>query len=350
MYALGRFPDPPTDALSDATIAELQAILDAAVGGRLPGLTATVLVADRGAWSSAAGRGDRDDAMETRSQFGIGSITKTVVAAAVLRLAEEGVLRLSDPVSDHLPASIEFDTNGATVEDLLSMESGIPDPANVVGGHDPLREWHLQEILDSVPSYRAQPNERFEYSNTSYILLGLVIEEKTGTSVAAALRADVLSDPRLDTLVYQPEERPAGPLALPLHRSDSGELGGGYLSSMAWVTSGGGAGCMASDSGPLALWGYLLFGGDILSDESLLAMTDFGTDGYGLGTFDLTELADGFDVPAVGNGGWDDGGYSTVLSVLPSRGVVISVMTNVAGDPKALVLPVAQRLASALQD
>jgi hypothetical protein len=97
-------------------------------------------------------------------------------------------------------------------------------------------------------------------------------------------------------------------------------------------------------------WGYLLFGGDILSDESLLAMTDVGTDGYGLGTFDQTELADGFDVPAIGNGGWDVEGYSMVLSVLPSEGRAISVLTNVAGDPKALVMPVAQRLASALQD
>jgi D-alanyl-D-alanine carboxypeptidase len=288
--------------------------------------------------------------METRAQFGIGSITKTVVAVEVMRLAEEGVLRLTDPVLDHLPASIRFDTNGATVEDLLSMESGIPEPTNLGGGPDPLREWHIQEILDSVPSHRSKPGEHFVYSNTGYVLLGLLIEERTGTTVAAALRAHVLVDPRLAPMVYQPEERPTGPLALPLHRTDDGELGGGYLSSMAWVTSGGGAGCMASDSGALALWGYLLFGGDILSDESLLAMTDIGTDGYGLGTFDQTALAEGFDVPAIGNGGWDDGGYSTVLSVLPSEGTAISVMANVAGDPRALVMPVAQRLVSALRD
>ena len=111
---------------------------------------------------------------------------------------------------------------------------------------------------------------------------------------------------------------------------------------------------MASDSAALALWGYLLFGGELLSEESLLAMTDFGIgedyDGYGLGLFDQTDIGEGFGVEAIGNGGWDPGGYSTVLTVLPSEGIVISVMTNQAGDPTTLVFPVAQRLASAFEE
>ena len=81
-------------------------------------------------------------------------------------------------------------------------------------------------------------------------------------------------------------------------------------------------------------------------------MTDFGSgddyDRYGLGVFDLTEMGDGYGVPAIGNGGWDDSGYSTVLTVLPSEGIVISVMANTAGDPRTMVLPVAQSLATSL--
>ena len=109
---------------------------------------------------------------------------------------------------------------------------------------------------------------------------------------------------------------------------------------------------MASDSGALALWGYLLFGRHLLSQQSLRAMTDFGSgahyDRYGLGVFDQTHLANGFGVLAIGNGGWDTGGYSSALTVLPSKGIVISVLTNTAGDPVALVFPVVQRLAAAL--
>jgi CubicO group peptidase (beta-lactamase class C family) len=51
---------------------------------------------------------------------------------------------------------------------------------------------------------------------------------------------------------------------------------------------------------------------------------------------------------AIGNGGWHVGGYSSGLAVLPSRGLVISVMTNTGGDPRALVSPVTEALASAL--
>ena len=79
-------------------------------------------------------------------------------------------------------------------------------------------------------------------------------------------------------------------------------------------------------------------------------MTDFGSGSYGLGVFNQTK--DGAwqgAGQAIGNGGWDDGGYSSVLAVLPSEGIVISVMTNTAGDPKALVFPVAIKLASSLR-
>jgi hypothetical protein len=55
---------------------------------------------------------------------------------------------------------------------------------------------------------------------------------------------------------------------------------------------------------------------------------------------------EGFSVQAIGNGGWDDGGYSSILVVLPSVEVVITIMTNTAGSPVQLVLPISQELAS----
>ncbi len=129
-YTLGHFPDVPTGSLSDSTARALQAVLDPAVEqDGLPGVTATVLVADGGAWSGAAGTADGVHPLKVRSEFSIASITKTVIAAEIMRLSEQGKLRLSDPVSEHLPPSFHFDTNGATIENLLSMESGIPDPA-----------------------------------------------------------------------------------------------------------------------------------------------------------------------------------------------------------------------------
>jgi D-alanyl-D-alanine carboxypeptidase len=363
-YIIGHFPDVPTGALPDVTASALQAILDAAVTDGLPGVSATVLAADRGVWSGAAGTADGLNPMQVRSQFAIASITKTVIAAEIMWLSEQGLLHLNDPVSEHLPPSFHFDTNGATVENLLHMESGIPDPALSASAlevlADPLRYWKPEEVLAFIPAQRDKPGDHFVYEDANYMLLGLVIREATGMSVSAALRTHILADPRLSSLVYQPEERPEGPFALPFLggevRANIIELGGGYLPTKADASNGNGSGCMASDSGALALWGYLLFGRDLLTEQSLLTMTDFGQDiaqggvgPYGLGVIDQTNLAAGFGVKAVGNAGRDDGGYSTELTVLPSEGIVISVMTNKGGDPKALVIPIAQKLASILR-
>ena len=356
-YNLGHFPEVPTRPLSDETAAALQAILDAAVEGGLPGITATVISADGGVWSGAAGTADGVQPAEVGSQFAIASLTKLVIAAEVMRLAEAGSLRLTDQLSDHLPSDFDFDTNGATIENLLAMESGIPDPFLEDWEADPLRDWTPREVLATVPDRREEPGDHFVYEDANFMLLGMVIEETTGLSTGAALRAGILADPRFAQLVYQPEEKPSGPLALPFLagmavRPNILEIGGGYLPTKADASAGNGSGCMASDSRTLAFWGYQLFGGTLLSEESLLAMTEIGTDGgddnWGLGVRDQSNLADGFEVRAVGGAGWDDGGYSTELTVLPSEGIAISVMTNKAGDPKILVIPVAQALAEAL--
>ena len=105
---------------------------------------------------------------------------------------------------------------------------------------------------------------------------------------------------------------------------------------------------MAGDSGAVALWGYLFFGGNMLSEQSVAAMTRFGDERYGRGVFNQTTLATGFDVLATGNAGWDPYGYSTELTILPTKGVSISVMTNLAGDPVSLVIPVGQQIAALL--
>jgi D-alanyl-D-alanine carboxypeptidase len=358
-YSLDHFPAPPTEALPAASASALQAILDQAVPN-LPGVSATVIVAGRGTWSSAAGTADDVHAIPIDSSFGIASNTKTVIAAEIMLLADEGKLKLSDPVSAHLPRGFAFDTNGATVGNLLAMESGIPDPAlnNTDYAADLMHNWSVQDVLATVPAIRSKPGDHFVYEDANYMLLGMVVAQVAGRTTAEALRSGVLADPRFAALVYQPEEKPTGPLALP-HVSDQLRpdilaRGGGYLPSKAEASEANGSGCMASNSGTLALWGYQLFGGAIVSPQAVRMMTDFGADlpngdRYGMGVFDLTNLANGYGEPTVGNGGWDDGGYSSLLSVLPGHGIAIAVLTNEAGDPRQLVMPLAQQMAAVLR-
>jgi len=275
----------------------------------------------------------------------------------VLSLAEDGALGLDDPVAEHLPEGFDFDANGATVRNLLAMESGIPDPRLTLAEvrEDPLRTWTPEEVLATVPGSRSTPGDHFVYEDANYMLLGLVIESVTGKTVAAALRGDVLADPLLARLVYQPEEQPSGALALPFDgaglRPDALSAGGGYLESRAEASWANGSGGMASDAPALAAFGYRLYGGGMVSLESVRAMSDFATndpsDRYGLGTYYQSPIAPGLGPLALGNGGWGQG-YSTVLTVLPDRGTVIAVLTNRGGDPVDQVFPIAVKLLDAL--
>ena len=112
------------EPVSDELAAELQEVLDTSANGH--GLTAT-LITPQGTWSGATGFAAGDRAMVPNDQMSIASITKTLVAAQVMQLVEAGELGLDDLAADRLPPDLEFDTNGATIDDLLSMRSGIPE-------------------------------------------------------------------------------------------------------------------------------------------------------------------------------------------------------------------------------
>ena len=90
------------------------------------GMSATVMTAD-GTWSGATGYADDVRDVRVDSQFGIASVTKSVIAAQVMQMVEAGELSLDALASDYLPANFDFDTNGATIRQLLDMHAGIPD-------------------------------------------------------------------------------------------------------------------------------------------------------------------------------------------------------------------------------
>lgn len=278
------------EPVSAELAAELQAVLDASAEGH--GLTATVITA-AGTWSGASGStATAERAMVPDDQMAIASITKTIVAAQVMQLVEAGKLRLDDLAADRLPPDLEFDTNGARVIDLLSMRSGIPqyfidDEALV---HDPMHVWTSEEKLATVAPERGAVGRDWEYTDTNYLLLGLIIEHITGRSVGEVLRSGVLAGDGYERLIYQPDERPTEPMAMtvePLASVDAFRNGGGHLPSLAVVTMFTTAGAMASDSMSVARWFRGLCAGQVISPGSVDEMTDFAErPGYGVGIID----------------------------------------------------------------
>jgi D-alanyl-D-alanine carboxypeptidase len=320
----GEFPTDafaaiPGEPVPTDLAAELQSVLEELAGEA--GVSATVMSAD-GMWSGATGKADGVRDVTVNDQFSIASITKAVTAAQVMQLVEAGELGLDDPAADHLPPDLSFDTNAASIRDLLGQRSGIPDyrPDPPLGA-DPLLAWTPAELLATVPAHRTTAGQLFEYGNVNYLLVGLVIEEVSGRPVADLMRDGVLGIEGVERLVYQPDEMPTEPIAIENGRSyDMLDRVGGFLPSLA-LTSDGAAAAMASDSPSLAQWFRAFCGGEIVSETSLAEMTTIH-DGYGLGLYEPEDPSG-----TVGHAGVDLG-YNSLAGCRPQRGVVFAVLVN----------------------
>jgi D-alanyl-D-alanine carboxypeptidase len=317
--------------VTDERAGEFQALLNDMAGEG--GMAATVMTAD-GTWSGATGTADGTRPVQVDDQFAIGSITKPVVAAQVMQLVDAGELALDDLAADYLPTDLDFDTNGATIRHLLSHTSGLREPDEFIWATlatDRQHVWTTDEVLALAGEPGWAAGSRFEYSNANYFLLGLIIEQVRGRPLAQVMRDGVLAVDGMERLVYQPDERPSEPMAMPAGESTAAlELGGGYLPSIASATGGGPAAAIASDAPTLARWWRAFCAGEIVSADSLTEMATAPLTGspsrgedYGLGMF---QVADPYAL-AVGHSGADYG-FASWAGCLPEQGAVVVVLTN----------------------
>ena len=157
-----------------------------------------------------------------------------------------------------------------------------------------------------------------------------MIEHVRGRPLVDVLRHGVLRVDGTERLVYQPDEAPTEPMAMPDGESRAAlEKGGGYLPSLSDASSAGAAGAIASDSTSLARWWRAFCAGEIVSEASLTEMSTFvdGPSGYGLG---LYNPADPYAV-AVGHTGGNFG-YVSWAGCLPEDGAVVVVLSDVEFD------------------
>lgn len=335
-FPVATFAAISEDQVTEELAATFQTALDDLVesdgfGGQ-GGMTATVMTAE-GTWSGATGTANGVRDLQVDDQFAVASITKSVVAAQVMLMVEAGEVGLDDPVADHLPADLGFDTNQATIRDLLGHRSGIPDYYDLLYDSQQTemqRVWTPAEILESLPAERAPAGGGFAYTETNYLLLSLMIEHVRGLPLVEVLRDGSLAVDGLERLVYQPEERPTEPMAMPAGASDAAlEIRGGYLPSLASTSAFHASGAIASDAPSLARWWRALCAGEIVSQASLTEMSDFDPDvssfdgGYGLGLFNT---AFGH-AQAVGHQG-ELFGYMSWAACLPEDGAVVVVLSN----------------------
>ncbi len=318
----------------------------------VPGISAAVATSDD-LWTGVTGlqRFQPDQPMETDTPLSIGSVTKTFVAAVVLELVQEGKLSLGDHLSrweTHVPYASRI-----TVRELLSHTSGVRDMWWSPRYHRLVEErpghvWTYPEVRSLIGPPRFRPGTAFEYSNSNYVLLGRIVQLVTHHSVAQEIRTRLLDPLRLESTWFQGAE--TGPVTVAMgykrwngHWVSLGD-GTGLRPTTSIATFFGAAGAMVSTPHDLAIWARALYGGHVLSAESLRLMTDFNRHDYGLGT---RRVQMGGRV-AWGHGGSLDG-FETSMWYLPSLDIsVVLIWNRMELDTDPVASKLARRVVDAL--
>jgi D-alanyl-D-alanine carboxypeptidase len=334
-----------TPRLAQALDAELrEGFADQAIAG----VSAAIVFPDGRVWSSADGMAviATKQPMTPRTSLPLDSVTTTATAALALRYAEQGRLRLDDTIKRWYPA---WDGDPqATLRDLLGHLAGTRDIRDSfymrVGSHPHARVSPRQAIA-ATP--RAGPRtDEAVYSNTGYLIAGLILQRAGRQTVAAGMRGELFDRPGGAGLAFQPTELSHPPRAHSYwyphgtggRRADAG-YGGALLPARSWATMAWTAGALAGDVPSLARWGQALLGGHILKPASLRAMTRFHPGvfplGYGLGLG--RDTIDGHTM--WGHTG-DGFGSHTELWHVPADNLTIAVSWNDETlDREAVFLP-----------
>lgn len=341
-------PTPTMSALGQRLQPQVEAQMKAM---RVPGAVIFVQGANAESWAASLGTSNlaTHAPMSPNMHFRIGSITKTFVGTVILQLVDEGKLKLDDPISKYQPEV----PNGAniTIRELLNMSSGLYNYSEDEGfdkaleaelyGNNMNRVWKPQELLAIAfkhPPYFA-PGKGFHYSNTNYILLGLMIEQLTGHAVEDEIQHRILTPLGMNNTSMPPLTSSAIPspyphgytfvtptpqIDQPRDASTNNPLDVTMINpSWAWT-----AGNMISTVHDLQIWAKALVTGKLLSTttqkERLSWLPIPGVAAtysvkYGLAIADFN----GF----IGhNGGLP--GFQSIMGYMPEKGEMIVVLTN----------------------
>ncbi|OOR16531.1 serine hydrolase domain-containing protein [Bacillus mycoides] len=266
-------------------------------------------------WSYAAGVANLSSKkpMKTDFRFRIGSVTKTFTATVVLQLAEENSLSLDDSIEKWLPGVIQgngYDDKQITIRQLLNHTSGIAEYTRSKGFNlmDTKKSYRAEELVKmgiSMPPDFA-PGKSWSYSNTGYVLLGILIETVTGNSYAEEIENRIIEPLELSNTFL-----PGNSSVIPGTKHARGYIQLDGASEPKDVTyynpsMGSSAGDMISTADDLNKFFSYLLGGKLLKEQQLkqmLTTVPTGEDALGrngLGIYE-TNLPNGVSI-------WGHGG------------------------------------------
>jgi D-alanyl-D-alanine carboxypeptidase len=316
-----------------------------------PGATAAYVLPDGSQGAAAAGLADIEAGkpMTVRSRMLAASIGKTFVGATTIALEHEGLLDLHTPISHWLGSREWFSRlpnhNAITLYHLLTHSSGLPDHVFTEKFASELsQKWKMEQnpfsheklisyILDTPPLFK--PGEGWSYTDTGYILIGLIIEEAAGQSYYQQIEERFIIP--LDLTMTEPSNKRILPGLASGYTDKNNPLGFPSKSTaadgrLAWHPgiewTGGG---LVSNSGDLARWGAALFSGKAMRGDYLNSLLDSvpvnpETSDHRYGAGVSINRAGRFG-QVYGHGGWIPG-YSSSLRYYADYGVAVAIQIN----------------------
>ncbi len=323
----------PPESSADA----LNAVLVDALGDRDGGVA---VLSIRDGESTTAVIGDANvngDPITADTPFRTGDVSSMFIAALVMQLVEEGRIELDEPLSTYLPDAVIG--GDVTIRQLLSHQSGLPQidraPELLADAlADPGRVFTPDEVLSHLEdSFATPPGLLRQYAAVNFNLLGQLIEEIEGTDLNTVLRQRVTEPLGLEATAIDTGDAPT-PDGLAAGWSGTPGIEGDAAQPYASLASRFWPAVAFSTTGELATFLGGLFGGELVSAESLAEITTLSPEGYGLGVGGFV-APDGTQMYYVGGGGAAPSvtssradGYDSTAVYAPATGDTLVVLTN----------------------
>lgn len=342
---------PALHAADDQTIASLidKTAQEAITAGETPGLQVAVYKNGKPLLVKAYGSANLELRVPVNndSVFRIGSVTKQFTAAALLKLQEEGRLSLDDKLSKYFP---DFPRAGdITLLQMLHHTSGLhnytaePDAMTKFFPLAHKSEEMLQSFTRMSKLLDFEPGTGWNYSNTAYYILGMVVEKVEQKPLATIFKDRFFTPLKMDRTALDDEAE-----IVPGRVEGYGATAPGQFTNATFIsmTVPGGAGAMRSSANDLALWNAALFGGKVLKPTSFQAMIAPGklnngqTSGAAMaktaggvmrGEYGLALAIDDVEGHQKISHGGGINGFNSSLSEFPKDRITVAVIANTIG-------------------
>ncbi|MBK8846594.1 MAG: serine hydrolase [Bacteroidetes bacterium] len=294
----------------------------------IKGMSAAVYVPGQGTWQGVAGVSHAGQPITNNMKFGLASISKLYLSTIMLKLAEKNIVNLNDPIQSWIPSYSNINPN-ITIRQLLNHTSGVADPFFISPWFDtiknnPTRVFTPHEVLGWVGAPYFAPGTGWSYSNTNYVIAGMIIQNATGIHLSKLIRDSILTPLNLTNTFYDVSEPEIPVIA---HRWWNG-VDYHDTSRVGLNTAVGYAGAMFSTPKEVDLFYNALFSGQLLNANSLAELTNFVATTspfyqYGLGI--SKETTQGYTYWGHGGDTW---GYKNKVIYDNCSGIAVCGLSN----------------------